>query len=135
MAKTQVVIDGKAYDVPVMKFKQLKAAFPLIQQTRDSDNPVDIAAAAIGVVSLAMMREHPHMTAEWLEDNMSITETKILGAVLLDIMKDSGLIDEGTEIQLGEVAGAAEQVAPSTETSTLSSQNSLPQDAAGATGS
>lgn len=120
---TKVIIDGTEYDVPVMKFKQLEAAYPHIQKTRDSDNPLEIASSALEVLSLAMTRDHPHMTVDWLKDNMSIRETKILGEILLGIMKDSGLIDENAEIQLGEAPGAA----PSTETSTHTSQSlSLP---------
>lgn len=136
MANAKITINGTEYTVPVMKFKQLKAAFPLIQKSREADSPIEIASAAIEVVSLAMRIEHDQMTPEWLEENMSILETKHLGEILLDIMKDSGLISDDVSIQLGEVAGAAAPVpaAPSTETSTTSSQNSLPQDAAAATG-
>lgn len=127
-----VMIDGKAYPLPVMKFKQLKQAFPLIEQVQGATDPMEMASAAIAVVSIAMSREHPEMTPEWLEENMTILETKELGAVMMGIMIQSGLVTEGdAKVALsGEDQGAN----LSTETLTPSSQNSSQPDAPVETG-
>lgn len=133
---TKVTIGGTDYDVPPMKFKTLKKAYPIIMAARESDDPMEVASVGIEVLSLAMTKQHPDMTPEWLEEEMFINETMALGEFIGQIMVDSGLVTEG-DLKTALAGGASGEfpgAAPSTETSTLSSQNSLPLDAAGETG-
>lgn len=114
-----ITIDGKVYDLPVMKFKQLKKAYPIIAKAQDAEDPMDMLDAAIEVLSIAMMREHDHMTVEWIEDNLDVSETPAIATVITDLMVQAGLItrEEAGKLLVedpGKEAGAA----PSTETST-----------------
>ena len=134
---TKVTIDGKDYVLPVMKFKTLKRAFPIMEEIQGSEDPIAMSEAAIKVVSMALMQEpaHKDMTPEHIEDVITAEETFALAPVIFAMMQDSGLIPKSAKLELaspGEAEGA--EAAPSTETSTPSSQNSLPQDAAEATG-
>lgn len=124
--RPKVTVDGTVYEVPRMKFKQLKACWPIILKAQSSDDPMEMTSGGIEVLSKAMMREHPHMTLDWLEDNMDIEETKEVGSLLAQIMVDAGLISmEDARVALsGEVQGAEVPAAPSTETLTPSSPNS-----------
>lgn len=130
-----VLIDEKEYPIPKLKFKQLKACFPLVMAAQEAEDPMEMASSAIAVLSVAMMKTHPEMTPEWLEDNMDVEETKALGRVIADIMIQAGLMNEGdAKAALAGEAPGAKQDAPSTEISTLSSQNSSQPDAAAETG-
>lgn len=130
-----VTIDGKEYNIPKMKFKQLKACFPLVMAAQNAEDPMEMASAAIAVLSVALTKAHPEMTPEWIEENIEVEETKALGRVIADIMIQAGLMNEGdAKAALAGEAPGALQAPPSTETSTLSSQNSSQPDAAAETG-
>lgn len=116
-----VRIDGKDYPVPVMKFKALKQSFPILQKVQEAEDPMEMVSAGIQVLSIAMIKEHPDMTPEWLEENMNISETVGIGTFIKDVMVEAGLVskEDGEALLAGEGPGAA----PSTETSTPSSQS------------
>lgn len=127
MAK--IKIDGTEYEVPKMKFKTLKKAYRVVETVRSSEDPLEMSDAIIDVLSMAMMREFPHMTPEWIQDNIEADEMTAIGPVFIEALQDSGLLQNGHLAQ-GEAPGAA----PSTEISTPSSLNSSQQDAVEATG-
>lgn len=124
-----ISIDGTEYTVPRMKFKTLKRAYRVVEQVRESEDPIEMSDAIIDVLSMAMMREHPHMTPEWIHENIEANEMTVIGPVFIEALQESGLLQSG-QLTRGEAVGAA----PSTEISTPSSLNSSQQDAAEATG-
>jgi hypothetical protein len=123
VSNTSVTIDGTSYAVPVMKFKTLKKAFPVVSKLEASDDLIEMTEAAFEVVSLALRQDpaNEHMTTEWISDNIDIDESIALAETIQGMLVDSGLITKAD----GEVAlsGEAEGAAPSTETSTPSSQS------------
>ena len=133
-----ITVDGRDYPVPKIKFKALKQAFPVVMRVQNAEDPMDMASAAIEVISICMIKQYPDMTVEWLEDNLDVDETQFLGKFVSDIMVRAGLMtQEAASAALkGEAPPppSAEAVAPSTEISTPSSQNLLPQDGAAETG-
>jgi len=138
MAEAKISIDGKEFLVPVMKFKTLKKSYPIIQSVLGEDDPIAMASKAIEIISLAMMQEHHEMTADWLEDNMLVSETKDLDQIMMKMIVDSGLIDqEGFDKMAGEAKGSpapAEPENPSTEILTSSLPNSSQPDVVEETG-
>ena len=130
-----IKIDGKEYEIPRLKFKLLKQAYPIVMGVQNSDDPIAMASAAIEVVSIAMTRnpDFSHMTPEWIEDNLDLDESRVLPQLLADIMVESGLVTR-SDMDGALASGEARGDAPLTETSTPSSQNSSQQDAAEETG-
>lgn len=132
MAK--ITVDGTEYELPKMKFKTLKKAFPIVMAVQETDDPIAMADAAIQVISLAAIKKFPEMTPEWLEENMDADEVKGVTATMIDLMIEAGLMTRADATTLlGEAAGAP-PAPPSTETLTPSSQNSLQPVAAEETG-
>lgn len=134
---TTVTIDGEVYNLPVMKFKTLKKAFPIIEEVQASDDPIAMSEAAIKVISMALMQNpaYDKMTPEHIEDIIDAKETFELAPAMFALMQESGLIPKNAKMELassGEAEGAED--APSTEISTPSSQNSSQPDALAATG-
>lgn len=134
---TKVTIDGQEYNLPVMKFKTLKKAFPIIEEVQASDDPIAMSEAAIKVISMALLQNpaYDKMTPEYIEDVIDAKETFELAPAMFALMQESGLIPKNAKLELaasGEAEGA--EAAPSTETSTPSSQNSLQPDAPEAIG-
>lgn len=131
---TKITIDGTEYDIPVMKFKTLKRAYPIVVGVQSAGDPLEMASGAIEVISMAMMQKHPDMTAEWIEENLTAPESKALPDVLMQLMVDAGLVTRGEATALaGEAPGVA-LTPPSTETSTDLSQSLLPLDVPEQTG-
>lgn len=118
----KITVDGTEYEVPPMKFATLKKAFPVILRVSQSTDPLELAVGAIEVVSLAMHKTHPEMTPEWLEENLSIEETRDLADIITEISIESGLVtrEEAERIAAegGAPSGEAAGAAPSTATST-----------------
>lgn len=134
---TTVTIDGEVYNLPVMKFKTLKKAFPIIEEVQASDDPIAMSEAAIKVISMALMQNpaYDKMTPEHIEDIIDAKETFELAPAMFALMQESGLIPKNAKMELassGEAEGAED--APSMEISTPSSQNSSQPDALAATG-
>lgn len=134
---TTVTIDGEVYNLPVMKFKTLKKAFPIIEEVQASDDPIAMSEAAIKVISMALMQNpaYDKMTPEHIEDIIDAKETFELAPAMFALMQESGLIPKNAKMELassGEAEGAED--APSTGISTPSSQNSSQPDALAATG-
>lgn len=127
MAK--VKIDGTEYDIPVMKFSQLKRAYPIVQEIEEETDPMKLMAAAIRVVSIAATRKFPDLTPEFIEENLDVNEAKALMTTMTDLMKDAGLITEASGSSMSGEAQGVHPEPPSTETSTPSSPNSSPPDA------
>lgn len=126
----KVIIDGTEYVLPKMKFKTLKKAFAIVMAVQDEEDPMKLADAAIEVISLAAIKKHPDMTPEWIEENLNADESSGLTNTMLDLMIDAGVMTAGDKTQLMGEAPGAQQAPHSTETSTPSLPNSLPQDAA-----
>lgn len=132
MAKIKV--DGTEYELPKMKFKTLKKAFPIVMGVQDSEDPMELADAAIQVISLAAIKKFPEWTPEWLEENMDADEVKGVTETMMDLMIEAGLMTRADATTLlGEAAGA-QQAPPSTETSTPSSPSLSQPVAAAETG-
>lgn len=121
----EILIDGKPYQIPVMKFKTLKLAYPIVQEAQGADDPISMAEAGFKVLSLAMIKENPDMTPDWLEENMNASEVPQIGPIIVSMLRESGLLPDG-KLSQGEAEGAA----PSTETLTPSLPNSSQPDAA-----
>lgn len=134
VSTTKIVVDGKEYVVPVMKFKTLKKAYPIMEKLEESDDLIAMSEAAHEVISLALRQDpaNEHMTAEWIGENIDVDENVLLAEAITGMLKDSGLIPkEGGGVQLaapGE-AEAAEDAA-STGTLTPSSQSLSQPDVA-----
>lgn len=111
---TKITVDGKEYEIPRLKFKQLKIIWPRL---RDSFTKMQTARQATGktvdgvtalfeatedaffVIATAMSREPPPgmeiVTPEWLEENMEPLEVQQLPRVINDIMLETGLMKMG----------------------------------------
>lgn len=129
-----IKIDETEYTFPKMKFKTLKQAFKLVMSVQGEEDPMVLADAAIAVVSMALVKKHPTLTPEWIEENLNADETNQLTPIMMNLMVDAGLMTraEGASL-MGEAAG--EQLAPpSTEISTPSSPNWSQQDVPAETG-
>jgi hypothetical protein len=122
MAK--VKIGGKEYTTEALRFKQLKRAFPLIQKSqkdikaaqeegREMD-PIEGMETAIQIVAIALERTNSDMTAEKIEDEITLEECRQLQDTIVEIVTESGF-----EVSKpGEGAVAEGGASPSTETST-----------------
>jgi len=146
---TKIKVGGVDYEIPRMKFKQLKAIWPRMKDTvgqfveakqhgKSVDGITAMFAAtddAVFVVATAMSRLTPpadlkmedgtlvtKFTPEWLDDALEIDEAQQLARVVNELMVDTGLV------KLGKIDPAAqallEEVGLSTATGTASSQSS-----------
>lgn len=132
MAKIKV--DGTEYELPKMKFKTLKKAFPIVMSVQNSEDPMELADAAIQVISLAAIKKFPDWTPEWLEENMDADEVKGVTETMMELMIEAGLMTRADATTLMGEAPGVHPAPPSTEISTPSSQNSLQPVAAAETG-
>lgn len=130
-----ILVDGKEINLPRLKFKDLKRAWPRVVEIQNAEDPVQMAEAAMFIISLSTVRENPEYTQDWLEENMDAGESKALAEKVFEVLGDSGLIEKGKT--MGEAVAALVAAAPvslSTETSTASSPSLSPPDAAAAIG-
>src|SRR5690606_33094985 len=129
---------GVEYEVPSLKYKQLKAVWPRMKGTFDqmqkakaeregpSKDGVDAMFGAVDdsifIIATALQRnpDNAHMTPEWVEDNLEPTEATAFPAVIMSIMTETGLIKAGKP----DPAMAEAVVASLTATGTPSSPNS-----------
>lgn len=109
----KVKIGGQEYDVPKLKYKQLKQIWPRMKGTvtkmaaakqanedkgANSDSVENTFAAvddAIFVISSAMQRTNPEHTEEWISDNMEPGEAVGLVQCIWQLMTATGLIQPG----------------------------------------
>lgn len=134
---TKITVGGEEYTIKPLNFKTLKKAFPIVQRAAELTDPMEIADASVQVIALAMERTNKEHTLEWLEENLSMPETRALGEVVLDLVKESGLVEVNGATGLDpSTEGNAEsgEADLSTEISTPSSPNSSLPDAAAETG-
>lgn len=120
MAK--VTIGGEEYQIPPLNFKGIKKVWPHVAKLievgeelapEDSLKVIDVTIIAIAA---AFEREHPERTTDWIEEHLMADEIADLQFVLKDLLRDSGLIKEGTP-EVGE-AMADQGAANSTGTAT-----------------
>lgn len=142
-----VTVGGEEIKVPVpYNFKRIKLCWPHMALAANSeDNPIEGLDAMIAVVAIGLAKIVSPMTAEAkaeaINDEIEMLEEKILGPEItglqksvMEIMRGNGLIRQKADGTIvGNVIGA-EPDAPSMETGTPSSPNSLLQGAAAATG-
>lgn len=110
---TVFIFGGVSYDVPPMRIKQLRVAWPLIISVGQTGrNPVDQASDIAGVVSAALGGAP---TQDFLEDALRIEELPALNDAFVRLLEDSGLTNKSGE------APATAEAAPASQTGTDSS--------------
>lgn len=122
-----VKIGGQEYQIGELKFKALKLAWPLIKKNQDlakgmsegqQPDPIESMENAIGIISAALVIEHPELTPEGIEERITASECKALDVTIIDIMVESGFMQR-TATGTGEAEPEEGEAAiPSTETST-----------------
>jgi hypothetical protein len=122
MAK--IIIGGLEFSTGPLKFKQLKKAFPLIKKSqqllkdaKEADEEIDPIVAmenAIQIIAFALERENPEMTAEKIEEDISLEECAALNDAIVSIVTESGF----EAAKPGEGLPAKGEASPSTETLT-----------------
>lgn len=111
----KVKIGGKDYEVPKLKYKQLKAIWPRMKGTlaklqaakgaNDANGGTpnadsvtgtfDAVDDAIFVISQALMRNNAEHTAEWIESEMEPSEAIGMVNCIWELMTATGLIKPG----------------------------------------
>ncbi len=128
-----ITLGGKEYDVPPMKFKQLKAIWPRIKTTFDrvqdlrrtdpqklADQPLDgvqlsfdAVEDAAFIIGTAMQRVDPAHTPEWVVEQLDPSDLPQLTKVINQLMIDSNLVKP-----TGKSAPAVEDAPPAGSTAT-----------------
>lgn len=137
-----VSIGGTPYEITALTFAALKRAWPHLQKNQelskkaaraaetgeeaDEPDPIESMANAIAILSCGLVRNHPELTAEGIEERITARECQELDSVIIELMIESGFMQRGAAPE-GEAvpagANASDETA-SAETSTESSPSS-----------
>jgi len=124
-----VIIGGEPIEVALPNFKTLKAAWSHIAIVQTDTDPVRGVEAILGVVSVGAVGQT--LSIDDLEERLRPSELAGLRPFLNTLLVECGL---SSGDQPGEVEPAEAAASPSTATSTPSSPNWSPPDAAAETG-
>jgi len=130
MAK--VIIGGAPIEVALPNFRALKAAWKHIAVVQTEPDPMAGVEAILGVVSVGAVGD-PVSLGE-LEDRLRPSELAGLRPFINSLLIETGLAADPDAPDAGEIPPAEDAASPSTATSTPSSPNSSPPDAAAAIG-
>lgn len=139
---SKVSIGSEEYEIGALTFSALKRAWPLLkanqdaaqkaQESNEQPDPIASMGNAIGILACALSVDHPELTAEEIEKRITVQQCQKLDEFIIDLMVESGFMQrtvpsgEATPAQ-GEESAEVEESMSSMETSTASSQNSLPE--------
>ncbi len=134
MAK--IVIGGQSYEVPPLKFKSVKRAWPFMQEAAEANHnkePFRAVDAVIAVVSEGLSKTDTPLTIEFIDENLDAIEIEAFVTALGEIMEEAGLVTvdkHGNVIAKDPESGEAkgEAAPPSTATATDMLQSSSPPD-------
>ncbi len=147
MSKTApVIIGGEEYLMKPLVFAQMRKAWPLLRShmnapslSVDPNDPESVSAAmdaeikamedGIKIISIAL--RDPDKTPEWIEENLLAAEMQSIKTSIMELLDISGLLASGNaQAELEKLMTELTQApTTSTETSTQSSDTSLPPDA------
>lgn len=146
MSKTAaVIIGGEEYLMKPLVFSQMRTAWPLLRShmnapslSVDPKDPESVSAAmdaeikamedGIKIISIAL--RDPEKTPKWIEDTLLASEMQLIKTSIMELLDISGLLASGNgQAELEQLMNELTQ-APmtSTETSTPSSDTSLPPE-------
>lgn len=109
---SKVTIGGQEYEVPPLKFKQLKIIWPKVkgtmaaiktaqENTKPGEDIADAMFAAVDdaafIIATAMQRTNPEHTPQWIEETLEANEVGGLAAAVTQLMLDSELMKMGKQ--------------------------------------
>ena len=115
MATVTIEIGRETIEVPtVQSFGQLERAWPAINAYDAASDVVERGAAAIGILASLIARARPELTPEELKERMSRRQVARLDGQVMEILKDSDVMEERAP---GEAGPAEAPARSSTEIS------------------
>lgn len=96
MAKA--VIGGEKYEIPVLNFKRLKRAYPILEEAQKKVGPVEQMDSAVKFISLALEGSDKPLSIEEMEEKLLAPEMPALGKTMMEVAKESGLMPSEEEV-------------------------------------
>ena len=92
-----LTIGGETVTVAPLNFRRLKAAWPAISAALKSDDMLFGDKTAIQAVAAIVQADRPELTAEAIEERLSVKEAVDLLAGFLAILREAGLLPAASE--------------------------------------